>query len=122
MLKLAAQITDIEGKSGGVIYRKDQCGPHMQAAPRKVKQEPTPDQEARLRAFRICTGYMRENATEHFVYCWSHYAIFHPKVTKKGKIIPLTWWQIFISYNINRVIAGEPIAQLPPGYPPGPPA
>lgn len=108
--------TETEGKVGGVVYRSDQCGMHIQGKGRYVSNEPSKEQIIRRNAFRKCTGYIRKCATQYVTAAWQDYANHHPKKTCKGKIYTLTWWQQFIAYNINRVIADEPIIGLPPGY------
>lgn len=117
MVKTDSTITDIQGKVGGDIWRTDQCRKHLQSYPRLIKNEPTKNQSKRRRTFKKLLNYIRRNATEHFAKCWQHCANRHPKKTCKGKIYTLTWHQQFISYNINKVIAGEEITPLPPGYP-----
>lgn len=105
---------EIQGKVGGDVFRSDQCGPHIQASPRDIEHEPTQKQRLRRLAFRACIDYIRTHATLIWVSEWQIYANEHPKKTCKGKIYALAWWQQFVSYNINRIIAGEPIIDLPP--------
>lgn len=116
MVKTDSTITDIQGKVGGDIWRTDQCRHHLQAYPRLIDANLTKPQRKRRRAFKKLLNYIRKNATEYFAQAWQIYANQHPKKTCKGKTYTLTWHQQFISYNINRVIAGEEIIPLPPGY------
>lgn len=114
LVKTGQNITEIEGKSGGDIYRTDVCGQHIQSYPREVDSPITPAQEARRKAFRTLTNYFKSHATVEFAARWQIYADSHTKTNKKGEVIRLTWWQQFIAYNINRVVAGEPIIEFPP--------
>jgi hypothetical protein len=117
MAKLSDGVIEIEGKHGGSIFRKDQCGQHVQAYPRLVDFEPTLKQIIRRKAFAEIMHTLPKVATVHFVHCWSQYAYLHPKKNKKGETITLDWWQVYVSYNLNNVIAGLPIQNLPAGYP-----
>lgn len=120
MAKLSDGVIEIEGKFGGSIFRKDQCGQHIQAYGRDIDSEPTLKQVTRRNAFARIMHYIPSHATVWFVQSWSQYAYEHPKKNKKGETYFLDWWQIFLSFNINSVIEGNPIQQLPPGYPPEP--
>lgn len=117
MVKLDAEISEIEGKGPGGNWRVDQCGQHLQAPGRYVDKEPTEKQLKRQRAFSMLMNYIRRYATIHFVMCWSNWACLHSRLNKKGVTITLAWHTMFISYNINGVVAGNPIQELPPGYP-----
>lgn len=114
MLKLGSGITEIEGKSGGEIYRKDQCGQHIQSTPRTVDSEGSPAQKKRRRAWRKCLNYIRKNTTVEFAGRWQIYANQHPKVNKKGERITLTWWQMFMRINVVRVYNDLEPLQFPP--------
>lgn len=121
MVKLGAGIENISGKVGGNIFRWDQCRQHVQSTPFHINRPPTLPQRKRRRAFTKLMNYVRRYSTAHFVHCWSHYAHTHKKKNKKGETITLAWYQMFISHNVNRLVADEEIAPLPPGYPSEPP-
>lgn len=114
MVKTDGTITELEGKEGGQIWRYDQCKQHLQAYPRIIDKEGSPQQWMRRRAFIRLMSYIPRHATVEFVHRWSLYAYHHPKITKKGKVTILTWHCAFLSYNINRVIEGQPITEFPP--------
>ena len=120
MVMIKTDGTKIEGKFGGTVFRSDQCGLHAQAAPGYSEREPSPKQLARQNAFRKCINYIHDNATIYMVASWQDYANHMPHKSRKGKIFSCTWFQMFIKYNINSVINGEPITRLPPGYEPEP--
>jgi hypothetical protein len=121
MIKLAAGITEIEGKGPGGIWRYDQCGQHLQTYPREIEHGPSEKQRARQNAFSVLRSYVQTHGTFYFVAAWSNYAMQHPKKTSKGKIYYSTWYNTFLGFNINNVVNGLPIQPLPPGYPPEPP-
>ncbi len=114
MVKLSAGITEIEGKSGGDVWRKDQCGQHVQAAPRHVDKYASYRQKKRRRAYLKCMNYIREHATVEFAARWQIYANQHPRKNKKGESYTLAWWQQFMSINIKRVYNDLEILQYPP--------
>lgn len=114
MIKVGGGIVDIEGKSGGDVYRKDVCGQHIQSYPREYEHQFSPAQAQRRRSFAKLTEYMKSHATIEFAATWQDYANRHKKTNKKGEAVGLTWWQQFIGYNINGVVAGNPIIELPP--------
>lgn len=117
MLVLMPPVVEIEGQGPGGIYRKDQCGQHLQKPPRPINKSPSPEQIARQNYFKLLMQYIRDHATQSFVLAWSQYAAEHPKKTKKGKEQILSWHQAFISYNLQRFPPGIPIIDRPPGYP-----
>lgn len=108
--------TEIEGKVGGTIFRSDRCGTHVESAGRYINREPTDKQIARRISFSKLVGYLRVWATFEFVGAWQDYANLHPRKNRKGKWYYLTWWQEFISYNLNNTIAGQIPQRWPPGY------
>ncbi|MBA7692532.1 hypothetical protein ES703_101099 [subsurface metagenome] len=115
MVKRAGPISNITGKSGGIIHREDQCGPHIQAYPRLVDKEASVKQKTRQKAFQKLLRHLRK-FTPAQADAWQWYANGHPKKNKKGETKTLTWWQGFIGYNINRCVAGEPVVYWPPWY------
>jgi len=114
MVVLKPPLAEIQGKMGGNIWRVDQCGQHCQASPREINSEPSEPQKIRRRAFSKCRQYMIDTFTQYHAARWQQYANNHPRKTTKGKIYELTWFQQFISTNINRVVAGEEILEFPP--------
>jgi len=116
MVKLGGTITDIQGKVGGAVWRSDVCGSHLQKEPRPPGGGPSPAQKARRRAFQFLLTITKRCFTVEVAAYWQDYADKHPRKNKKGKVRDLTWFQVFISYNINKVVAGEDPDLLPPGY------
>ena len=114
MVQLGSNIIEIEGDGPGGVYRKDQCGQHLQKPPRTVKRHTSDDPFAQQRAMSILLQYIRDHATVEFVMRWTEYARKHPKKSKKGVPVYMSWHQAFISYNLPRVMAGQPIQEFPP--------
>lgn len=108
--------TEIEGKFGDTIFRKDQCGQHAQQPPRGGIPPPGRPPTPRQKAFRFLLNIVKRCFTEEVAAYWQDYANNHPRKNKKGETYTLTWFQMFISYNINKVVAGEDPDLLPPGY------
>lgn len=116
MVVLASPFVAIEGRIGSEIWRYDVCGQHVQSAPRFIHHEATVKQIIRRKAFRLLRTYIKIHATPYFAGVWQDYANKHPRRGRKGKTYFLAWWAMFISFNINRVIAGKKIKEFPPGY------
>lgn len=114
MVVYNSKIYNRSGKSGGNIYRHDNCGHHIQGWPRLVDY-PLP---ALVKARRRCFSDLVHNYLKHFSQeqagAWQDYANYHPKTNKKGETIALTWWNAFIRFNINNCVKGKPIITWPP--------
>ena len=114
MMKLSGDITEIEGKVGGDVYRKDVCGQHIQAYPRLVKHE-SPSQIRQRKAFRsalyFCGG---GNLTGEDVEKWWIYSKNHPKKNSKGETVYLTPFLACVRINTMRFRNDlEPITEPP---------
>jgi hypothetical protein len=106
--------TEIEGKFGGVIFRHDQCGPHIQAYPRIIDKTPSQEQRIRRNAFDLLNNFWTLYSNKYTTDLWWYYAMEHPKKTSKGKVYFMEPRQAFFSYNINRVVSGlEPEIEPP---------
>jgi len=116
MIRFKDPTTEVEGKSGGNVWRYDWCKQHIQAFPRMIDHEASPAQKARRRAFRSLRNLIRQLATIEWVATWQDYANRHPITNKKGEKIRLAWHCQFIKTNINRIIDNLPIFIIPPGY------
>lgn len=116
MVKLSGMITEIEGKVGGNVWRSDVCGSHIQALPTPRRKEPSPQQKDRQKAFRFLITITKRCFTVEIAAYWQDHANRHPRTNKKGETYTLTWFQMFICHNINKVVAGEDPDLLPPGY------
>ncbi len=116
MVKLDSMIEEINGRSGGDVWRRDQCGQHVQKQPRKQSNQPTPTQKKRRRAWQSLMTIVRRCFSPEVAAYWQDYANQHTRKNKKGETITLTWWNMFISFNINKVVAGEDPDLIPPGY------
>jgi len=114
MLKLASPITDINGKLGGVYFRSDQCGPHIQALPRKVERDHGNETSSQKRFRRALSAWIRHKWTQADLDQWWLWSADHPVKNKKGEIRYLTPFLAFLSVNIKRLHAGAPIGYLPP--------
>lgn len=114
MVKLGAGIVEINGKSGGDIWRTDTCGQHVQSYPRLVNHEPSDSQRKRRRAFQACRRVWSKWFSDVFVKMWNQYAERHPAKNKKGETFIMTGGQIFMKINITRYYNDTPLLQWPP--------
>ncbi len=114
MAKLGGGITEINGRMGGNIYRRDQCGQHIQGYPRIIDRHPSPSQLKRRNAWRTCYGYWKKHATWEFVARWQQYANNHTITNRKGETYALTHYQMFMKINVTRVYNDVEITEYPP--------
>lgn len=142
MIKTSIGTPDIQGKVGGIVYRRDQCRYHIQSLPhdRVGYREWTPQQKCFKRANKyynsildafqlihyeaVLGGLFVEGGWifvgrdyRHFVSAWGVYAKHHPVKTKKGNIIYHSIRMVFMSVNIRMCLWDLPLQANPP--PPG---
>lgn len=80
---------------------------------RRIKQT-SPLQQKRRFAF-IQAANARTLLTDHSkISLWKNYAQTHTQTNKKGQIIRLSWWNLFMKINIYRAYNGLPTALDPP--------
>lgn len=114
MIKVGANIAEIEGRVGGDIYRKDVCGQHIQKTPRLVKKN-SPAQTVQRRAFLKAMSFChRKNLTFEEWDSWWLYTVMHPITNKKGKRIILEPCQKCMSINIYRALNDLPMIKKAP--------
>lgn len=114
MVKLDSSITELEGKEGGTVFRKDVCGQHAQSLPRHVKRETPLQREQRkafLRALYFCgkVTQMDRNYGE-----WWTYTVMHPKMNSKGERIILSPMMACVRINTIRARNKVILLELPP--------
>lgn len=115
MIRYSAGITDINGPVAGMIYRTDQCGPHVQCWPRTIRREPTPWQKSWRAAFgRLWHHYWKKILTIAQRKLWWYWSADHPVTNKKGEELFITAFNWFVKINIRRVMEGkEPYLEPP---------
>lgn len=113
MVKLSSVIVEIEGKEGGIVWRKDQCGQHIQAMPRTWNHPITVKQSKWRKAFFVCTHYAFHYLSTEHIKEWMVWTLSHKRVSRKGVIYYMTWWQAFISVNCIRQYNGQPLFESP---------
>lgn len=112
MVKLDHTITEIEGKVGGNVWRKDVCGQHVQAFPRMVgKFKPSPSQKAFTRSKN---AWMSHVWTQPELDLWWTWCYQHPKMNKKGETTYLHPFLEFLSVNTKRILNDKEIVYEPP--------
>jgi len=115
MVVLKSPITEIEGKVGGTIWRKDQCGQHAQAYPRLIKKR-TYSQDQIRKGFADLHNCWSKVMKDRHKSRWWDYSITHPTKNKKGERVTLAGWPMFFKYNQPFWLKGIPPQWLPPGY------
>jgi len=108
-------IVDINGKLGGVNYRKDKCGLHMQQNPPKRKRK-SKYEDAQRKSFREVVNYWgqrRQKISVEDEKSWSTYANKHYIQNKKGETKKMSAYQAFVSVNLPRRIENLPIISNP---------
>lgn len=114
MIKTGNPIVEIEGQIKGDVYRKDNCGQHIQAAPRKIKHVPSWLQKRRQRAFRVMLSRYLHIITHRQRVLWQQWTFSHPRKSKKGKVYFMPPHMAYLSVNINRYIEDLPLYDDPP--------
>lgn len=106
MLVYGNGITEINGRVGGEVYRRDRCGNHKQVSGEK-RQKASEKQMAIRRAFLKCSNYWGFVVnTPGAQLTWWMYSQAHPKTNKKGETYFLPARQCFIAFNMLRVLNG----------------
>jgi len=114
MVKLSGQIVDIEGKSGGVVWRSDSCGAHVQKLPVQWHREPTPKQLKVRKCWRLMWRFWRESIDDVTLQLWSEYGKTHSRHNKKGELIKWSGWFWFAHFNMPRCLKEEEPLYAPP--------
>lgn len=115
MVQYANPLDQYSGKSGGNVYRYDQCRHHIQSIGRKIKRR-THEQLMVRACFLDLKNTFRYHLNWRQQACWKLFAINHPQYNKKGERITLTAWHTFFHYNQPRWWNGVPPIWVPPGY------
>lgn len=117
MVKLYPPIIEINGKIGGDVWRWDQCRQHVQAYPRIIRSPSDKQLEIRA-AFSESKGWWKNFITEFDKTCWWVYSQTTKVPNKKGEMIFISSYCMFMRHNIPRSLNGEPILTKPPGWNP----
>ena len=122
MVKTTADFPDLEGKSGGDRWRKDQCGQHWEAEPGSWDRTPS-EEQLKIRNCMRSIWYFFEDETEwpyhpqelldEVIAAWKLFAWHYKEKSKKGKSYVLTWYQAYTAVNMKNCLAGEPLELKP---------
>lgn len=115
MVVLGPNVTNIDGKVGGTIFRSDQCGPHAQAYPRLIKKR-TWSQDQIRKGFADLHYIFFRRMTWELRTLWRDYARAHPVKNKKGYTTTLQGWPMYFKFNQPNWLKGIPPVWIPPGY------
>lgn len=113
MVKLGDGITEINGKQAGNVWRRDNCGQHVQKTPRRVETKTNAQWNQRA-AWIKCCNYWLNNATAEIEDMWWLWSYNHPITNKKGETRFLTPFNAYMKYNLPRVRNGSEIKLYPP--------
>ncbi|TES91558.1 MAG: hypothetical protein E3J94_03630 [Desulfobacteraceae bacterium] len=119
MVKLDSSIVDIEGKTGGTVFRYDNCGQHAQAFPRLIKKR-TRKQDFVRSAFSDLSYVWKSYLTKHEQDTWYIFARNYSYPGKKGNIQTLPGRTMYLQYNLPPWWKGEPPLWIAPGFTPEP--
>lgn len=115
MAKLGGGIVEINGAFSGNVYRRDQCGQHVEAHGRFVgRKNPTAEQRLQRACFRDCIYAWQSRLTFADRLEWAIYATRHLSTNKKGEKRKLLGWNWFLKINLVRVRNGLAIITVPP--------
>lgn len=113
MIRMLSNASDINGKFGGVRYRRDNCGLHMEKIPDKRPPEwwkPMPQNKA----FGKCTtAYSNHKWLPIELDLWWMWCAAHPRKNKKGDTYYLHPFLAFMTVNIKRLRDGKEIIFVP---------
>lgn len=101
MVKLGPGITEINGKTGGNVYRVDQCGQHIQKKPKTVKKK-SPLQYSQQMAWIKASNFWLNHWTIQIYNAWWVYSSLHPIVNKKGEVRYRQPFNAFMHINVIR--------------------
>lgn len=71
-------------------------------------------QDRRRKAFVTCIAAAKHDLTPQQIARWTLLANNHPRPNRKGKMVRLTWVNLFISINIHRAYNLLPLILDPP--------
>lgn len=111
MIKMGPGIENISGKVGGVIFRSDVCGPHIQAFPRIIK--PRKESKSQKAFTRAKNAWSERKWTQYELDLWWVWCYNHPKTNKKGETTYLHPFLAFLSVNTKRILDGKEIIYEP---------
>lgn len=114
MIKLDGFIEDINGKVGGVKYRRDNCGYHMEEI-KQFYKSPTNKQRAQRSRFRAATAFWKSivlTASERSL--WWGWCLMHPRVNEKGESFFLHPQLAFLSVNVLLLGESKDMVRVPP--------
>jgi len=126
MIRYDSSIAEINGKAGNDVYRHDWCGNHIQ---HQVYDDKPASKWQKIdhAAFLKCLQTWKLLAlaiNRYLVQHWRAYAREHPVSNKKGELIILSPFNMFMSVNMERVLSGfepqltpYPELEQPPGLP-----
>jgi len=103
----------ISGTMGGTVFKRDRSGLHAIPYSRPLKRNPSTTQATRRKAYIQICSYIKKHRDANFIERWQLYANQHPIRNRLGETRVLTWFSVFIKYNINAVVAGEGVTPLP---------
>lgn len=114
LCKLGSGIIYMRGRLGGVYFKRDNSGQHVQAMPRTVRYQRVGAQGGNVGNFSECAGIWKEVLTLAMLAAWALFALIHWWITLDERKIKITGYNWFIHYNMKRLAEGKDPILWPP--------
>lgn len=117
LVKTDNTILELRGRFGGVYFKKDSAGQHIQAMPRTVRYTRTGIQGKGVAGFSMIAGLWALALVLAFIPAWIMFAFVFTWLTASGVYITLTCWNWFVHYNQYRALMDYNPYWAPPRSP-----
>jgi len=114
LCKLGNGIIQMRGRFGGVYFKHDRMGQHIQKMPRVVRYQRMGVQASNVGNFSDCSMIWKEVLTLAMLAAWALFALIHWWITKDDRKIKITGWNWFVHYNMKRLAEGKDPILWPP--------
>lgn len=101
LVRLSNEIVSIRGRFGGVYFKTDPNGQHIQAMPHNVKYPRSTFQMAGINAWTGMSGFWMLALLTFGMALWVAYAAIHFFTTKTGEKKKITSWNWYVHYAMR---------------------
>lgn len=108
---------EAHGTFGGVYFKRDQYGQHIQAMPRIPSRFSNHKMPVRLMAWTACFTHWKILMTLILLTYWTNFAYEYLYTDRKGNRKKLSNSQWFAHFNVNRIVDELPPYTTPPRTP-----
>jgi len=106
----------IRGRHGGIYFKRDNSGQHIQKMPRVVRYTRSGVQGENVGNYSECGLVWAGVVALGLWVLWVAFAAAHWWMTKDKRRIKLTGWNWFVHYNMKRLADGLPPMLEPPDF------